>query len=83
MNAIDAAALTSLLDGRYAGIRADVRKSLVEHADFLDEVEELPRAAYRERVLEVLLEISETGQSGLGFPKEYGGGGDVGASIAA
>ncbi|TQL66575.1 acyl-coenzyme A oxidase [Nocardioides albertanoniae] len=83
MNAIDATALTSLLDGRYAAVRADVRTSLTDHAGFLDEVEELPRAEYRDRVLEVLLEISATGQSGLGFPKEYGGGGDVGASIAA
>ncbi|MEU6134976.1 acyl-CoA dehydrogenase [Nocardioides sp. NPDC047086] len=83
MNAIDATALTSLLDGRYAGVREDVRKSLIERADFLDEVEELARPEYRERVREVLLDVSATGLTGLGFPKEYGGGGDVGASIAA
>ena len=83
MTAIDAASLTALLDGRYAGVREDVRKSLIERADFLDEVEELARPEYRERVREVLLDVSATGLTGLGFPKEYGGGGDVGASIAA
>ncbi|MFE6646438.1 acyl-CoA dehydrogenase [Nocardioides sp. NPDC057772] len=83
MTAIDAASLTALLDGRYAGVREDVRKSLIERADFLAEVEELPRPEYRERVREVLLDVSATGLTGLGFPKEYGGGGDVGASIAA
>jgi acyl-CoA oxidase len=27
--------------------------------------------------------MAETGQTGMGFPREYGGGGDLGASIAA
>ena len=27
--------------------------------------------------------MAATGQTGLGFPEEYGGGGDIGASIAA
>ena len=27
--------------------------------------------------------MAETGQTGMGFPEEYGGGGDIGASIAA
>jgi acyl-CoA oxidase len=31
----------------------------------------------------VLLLMAESGQTGMGFPKEYGGGGDIGASIAA
>ncbi|MBC7277565.1 acyl-CoA dehydrogenase [Nocardioides sp.] len=83
MTAIDATSLTALLDGRYAGVRQDVRKALAERADFLEEVEELPRAEYRERVREELLDVSASGLTGLGFPKEYGGGGDVGASIAA
>ncbi|GGR47110.1 acyl-CoA oxidase [Nocardioides luteus] len=83
MTAIDASSLTALLDGRYAGVREDVRKALIERADFLDEVEELPRAEYRERVRAALLDVSASGLTALGFPKEYGGGGDVGASIAA
>ena len=27
--------------------------------------------------------MAGTGQTGMGFPEEYGGGGDIGASIAA
>ena len=27
--------------------------------------------------------MAATGQTGMGFPKEYGGGGDIGASVAA
>ena len=27
--------------------------------------------------------MAATGQTGMGFPEEYGGGGDIGASIAA
>ncbi|MGC5412581.1 acyl-CoA dehydrogenase family protein, partial [Streptomyces sp. DT225] len=34
-------------------------------------------------VREIVVEMAATGQTGMGFPQEYGGGGDVGASIAA
>ena len=27
--------------------------------------------------------MAATGQTGMGFPEEYGGGGDIGASVAA
>ena len=36
-----------------------------------------------ERVLDTLLVMTESKQTGMGFPTEYGGGGDIGASIAA
>jgi len=80
---IDVARLTALLDGDYAEVRAKVRAAVAEHALLLDEVEELPREDYRERVRETLLEMARTGLTGLGFPTEYGGAGDLGASIAA
>ncbi len=80
---IDVPALTDLLDGKYADVRQLVRKNLTEHADILDAAEQLSRADYRQRVLDVVLMMAETGQSGMGFPEEYGGGGDVGASVAA
>ena len=38
---------------------------------------------HRERVLQLLLTMAATGDTGLGFPEEFGGGGSVGASIAA
>jgi len=78
-----AAALTALLDGDYAEVRAKVRAAVAEHAHLLTEVEELTAEDYRERVRQVLVEMAGTGLTGLGFPKEYGGAGDVGASIAA
>ena len=81
--AVDVQALTALLDGQYADVRQLVRTNLVEYASILEEADTLDRAAFRERVKEVVLEMAATGQTGMGFPKEYGGGGDVGASFAA
>jgi len=80
---IDVPGLVSLLDGKYADVRQLVRKNLAEHADILADADHLSRADYRQRVLAVVLMMAETGQSGMGFPEEYGGGGDVGASVAA
>ncbi len=81
--AVDVPALTELLDGKYADVRQLVRKNLAEFSDVLVDAEEMGRDDFRQRVLEVLRMMAETGQTGMGFPKEYGGGGDIGASIAA
>jgi len=80
---VDVPALTALLDGRYAAVRELVRTNLAEHAGILEEAETLGRDAFRERVKDVVLMMAATGQTGMGFPKEYGGGGDIGASLAA
>src|SRR4051794_27631119 len=80
---VDVPALTSLLDGKYADIRARVREGLVEYASVLDDAETMTRDEFRERVKEVVVQLASTGQTGMGFPKDYGGGGDLGASIAA
>ena len=42
----------------------------------------MPTAEFRERVLELVRLMAKTGATGLGFPTEYGGGGDIGASVA-
>jgi acyl-CoA oxidase len=81
--AVDVPALTELLDGEHGEVRRLVRANLTEHAGILEDAEQMSRDDFRERVLEVLRLMAETGQTGMGFPKEYGGGGDVGASIAA
>jgi acyl-CoA oxidase len=81
--AVDVPALTALLDGKYADIRQLVRKNLAEHAGILDDAVEMSREDFRERVLEVVRWMASTGATGLGFPTEYAGGGDIGASIAA
>lgn len=80
---VDVAALTTLLDGKYADVRRTVRELLPSYASVLEDAETMPRAELRERVKDVVLEIAGTGAAGMGFPKEYGGGGDIGASIAA
>jgi acyl-CoA oxidase len=80
---LDVAALTRLLDGEHAGVRAMVREGLPDYASVLTEAEEMAHDDFRERVLEVVQELAGTGQTALGFPEEHGGGGDIGASIAA
>ena len=80
---LDVPALTELLDGRYAEVRNLVRTNLAEHASILDDAGEMSQHDFRERVLEVVAMMAGTGQTGFGFPEEYGGGGDIGASVAA
>jgi acyl-CoA oxidase len=80
---IDVAELGRLLDGRYAEVRDLVRTNLAEHASVLDDAETMTTLEFRERVKDLLVLMAESGQTGLGFPQEYGGGGDLGASIAA
>ncbi len=80
---VDVAALQLLLDGKYAAIRDLVRGNLVDYASILDDEEQMTTADFRERVKEVVVDMAATGQTGMGFPEEYGGGGDIGASVAA
>jgi acyl-CoA oxidase len=80
---VDVAALRALLDGKYAAVRDLVRTNLAAYASILEDAETMTRAEFRERVRDVLVEMAATGQTGMGFPEEYGGGGDVGASVAA
>ncbi|MGN6132000.1 MAG: acyl-CoA dehydrogenase family protein [Nocardioidaceae bacterium] len=83
MTALDIPALTELLDGRYGEVRQLVRDNLTEHASILDDAEQMSIPEFRQRVLDVVLLMAGTGQTGFGFPKEYGGGADLGASVAA
>ncbi|MFI9187567.1 acyl-CoA dehydrogenase family protein [Streptomyces goshikiensis] len=80
---VDVPSLTSVLDGEYAGIRDLVRTNLATYASVLEEADELDIDAFRDRVRDIVVKMAATGQTGMGFPAEYGGGGDVGASIAA
>ncbi len=80
---VDVPGLAALLDGRYAEVRGLVRRNLAAYSSILEEAETLSHAAYRERVRDLVVEMAATGQTGMGFPEEYGGGGDLGASVAA
>jgi acyl-CoA oxidase len=79
---IDVPALRTLLDGPYADVRDLTRKHLVEHAAVLEDQIEMGREEFCDRVLEVVREMAATGSLGMGFPAEYGGGADIGASVA-
>lgn len=78
---LDADALRRYLDGPYREVRELTRRILAqpEHAP----VQGLPTDEYRELILERMRMLAAEGQTGMGFPVEYGGEGDVGASIAA
>ncbi|GHG24236.1 acyl-CoA dehydrogenase [Streptomyces filamentosus] len=80
---IDVEALARLLDGEHAGVRDLVRTNLAAHSSVLDDAERLDREAFRERVRDVAVTMAGTGQTGMGFPAAYGGGDDIGASVAA
>ncbi len=80
---VDVTALKTLLDGEYAEVRDMVRASLAQHAGVLEDAEQMTTAEFRERVKDLVVTMAEAGQTGLGFPEEYGGGGDIGASLAA
>ncbi len=80
---VDVPALRALLDGDYAEVRDLVRANLAEHSSILTDAETLGHHDFRERVKDVVVEMAATGQTGQGFPQEYGGGGDIGASLAA
>ncbi len=80
---VDVPALVTLLDGTYAEVRSLVRGNLSDCASVLVDEETMSREEFRERVRDVVVEMAATGQTGMGFPEEYGGGGDVGASVAA
>ncbi|WP_372789425.1 acyl-CoA dehydrogenase [Paraconexibacter sp.] len=78
---LDSDALRRYLDGPYREVRELTRQLLAqpEHAPVCG----LPTAEYRELVMERTRLLAAAGQTGMGFPEKYGGGGDVGASIAA
>ena len=73
---VDVPALTALLDGKYADIREMTRTNLADYAHVLDDAINLPTAEFREVVLDLVRKMAKTG------PTEYGGGGDIGASVA-
>ena len=80
---IDVPALLDLLDGRYTEVRSLVRSNLAEYESVLEDAETMSTPEFRDRVRDLLVTMAATGQTGMGFPEEYGGGGDIGASIAA
>ncbi|HWB66485.1 MAG TPA: acyl-CoA dehydrogenase [Mycobacteriales bacterium] len=77
---VDVNALRSLLDGRWADVRQQVRETLAD-PQFAPRAA-LSMAEHRQRVLEQARVIATTDGPKLLFPTEYGGLNDVGAAIA-
>jgi acyl-CoA oxidase len=74
-------ALRAELDGEYAAIRDRVRWWLSQPGN--EPVVDLPLEEHREKVLAWARELSAEGDTGRGFPVEYGGQGNVGGSVAS
>ncbi|MDT7701398.1 MAG: acyl-CoA oxidase [Pseudonocardiales bacterium] len=73
-------ALRTVLDGRWANVREDVRSRM---GLFRPANPDLSTEEYRARVLELVEELAKTGHPHTGFAEEYGGKGDVGGVVVA
>src|SRR3954467_14771828 len=73
--------LRELLDGDYAEIRDRVRWWLSEPGN--EPVIDLPMEEHRAKVLAWVQELTAEGDTGRGFPAEYGGQDNVGGSVAS
>src|SRR5438876_228827 len=80
--AVEIGELRSLLDGRWAGIRYEVRAQ-IEASPLLRPAHGLPVEEHRARVMEQARMVSQTRSARLFFPREYGGEGDMGAALTA
>jgi acyl-CoA oxidase len=80
--AVDPQPLQVFLDGEHAEVRDTVREWLSRPGNS-PQGAELTMEAHRAQVLAWTKELAEDGRTALGYPTEYGGMGDVGASIAA
>jgi acyl-CoA oxidase len=77
----DAEALRLLLDGEHREFRERVR-GILARPEFAPP-RDITREEHRERTLERMRDLAELGGTSIGFPVEYGGMGNVGASIAS
>jgi len=78
---VDPGAIQEVLDGRWAHVRQGARVQLsgTKWAPVYGEDIETART----RITGLAKDLAKTGQTALGFPVEYGGGGDLGASVAS
>src|SRR5256885_13740376 len=80
--AVEIGELRSLLDGRWAGVRDEVRAQ-IDTSPLLRPAHGLPVEAHRARVMEQARMVSQTRSARLFFPREYGGGGGNGGGLRA
>src|SRR5437588_5859388 len=82
LDTVDVARLQSVLDGRWASIRNEVR-GLVRSSPWLRSGSGLSTDAYRARVTEQARALSQTKGARLFFPTSSGGEGDIGGALTA
>jgi len=82
LRAIGVPTLGDYLDGDYGEIRQGVREQLAR-PEFAAVDPEIKSSEYRRRVLDWSKILADEGQTNLGLPVAYGGGGNIGGSIAA
>ncbi len=80
--AIDVDSLGDYLEGDYGEIRAGVREQIAR-PEFAVVDPEISSEEYRKRVFEWSKLLAAEGRTTLGLPSAYGGGGNIGGSIAA
>jgi acyl-CoA oxidase len=73
--------MNDYLDGDYADIRKKVA-NIISQPPFTH-IDEMNKTEYREVVLEWCQILADEGIGALAYPKEHGGGGDMGAYLAA
>ncbi|MET7278005.1 acyl-CoA dehydrogenase [Kribbella sp. NPDC005582] len=79
---METSGMRDYLDGPHKAARDVVRAGLAANADLFEFAVRQPRDEYRETVLEMLQAITAEGHPARGFPKEFGGEGDLGGYIA-
>jgi acyl-CoA oxidase len=78
---VEPSALTTVLDGRWAQLRQEVRAQMAGAE--VRNGSDLSTEEYRRQVLEDLHLLAKTGHARLGFAREYGGTGDPAGSVVA
>jgi acyl-CoA oxidase len=78
---VEPGALTTVLDGRRARLRQEVRAQMAETE--MRDRSDLSTEDYRRQILDDLHALAKTGHARLGFAREYGGQGDPGGSVIA
>ena len=81
MDNVDVNRLRDFLDGRWGAVRMQAREQLADER--FAPAYDLDVEAHRERVFDQLKAIAESPGPRLGFPKRYGGGGDIGGFVTA
>ena len=77
---MDIGRLQAFLDGRWAAVRQDVRNQIRSH-ELLRPVHGLAVEAHRERTWEQTRLVTTSPAARLFFPREVGGGGDIGGAM--